>query len=145
MRSSESRPSATCCPTAFTSRSTAASTTTTSAPSTTRARGSWSPEARSSAAKTFLARTGASCRRSPDLPAGYDRRMSARETWPGEEPAGPELDDAELDDAEPEEAEPEDELAEEAQPYEDDEDTGDEPQLRIAGHEEGELDIPDDV
>src|SRR3954447_7352637 len=137
MRSSESRPSATCCPTAFTSRSTAASTTTTSAPSTTRARGSWSPEARSSAAKTFLAPIGASCRRSPDLPAGYDRQMSARETWPGEEPDGLELDDPEQDDpeqedAEPEEGEPEDELAEEAEPYEDDEDTGDEPQLRIA-------------
>jgi 6,7-dimethyl-8-ribityllumazine synthase len=80
--------------------------------------------------------------------------MSARETWPGEEPDGLELDDPEQDDpeqddpeqdAEPEEGEPEDELAEEAEPYEDDEDTGDEPQLRIAGHEEGELDIPDDV
>ena len=69
--------------------------------------------------------------------------MSARETWPGEEPDGPELDDAE-----PEDAEPADELAEEAdpvEPYDDDEDTGDEPQLRIAGHEEGELDIPDGV
>src|SRR5207253_2178653 len=68
---------------------------------------------------------------------------------PGEAPDGPELDDPELDDPD---AEPEDELADESveedepvEPYEDDEDTGDEPQLRIAGHEEGELDIPDDV
>src|SRR3954447_15560223 len=144
MRSSESRPSATCCPTAFTSRSTAASTTTTSAPSTTRARGSWSPEARSSAAKTFLAPTGASCRRSPDLPAGYDRRMSARETWPGEEPdpSAPEdgIEDEEV--AEDEVAEEEPAEDEPVEPFEDDEHTGDEPQLRIAGHEEGELDIP---
>jgi 6,7-dimethyl-8-ribityllumazine synthase len=54
--------------------------------------------------------------------------MSASESWPGEEP-----------DPEP------DVEAEAAEPYEDDEDTGEEPELRIAGHEDGELDIPDDV
>jgi 6,7-dimethyl-8-ribityllumazine synthase len=63
--------------------------------------------------------------------------VSAREHWPGERP---------IEDA--------DEQAEQA-PYEDDEDTGDEelepaedaaePQLRLAGHAPGELDIPDDV
>jgi 6,7-dimethyl-8-ribityllumazine synthase len=69
--------------------------------------------------------------------------MSARETWPGEEP-DPSAPDGEDDLAEDGIAE--DELAEEpVEPFEDDEDTGDEPQLRIAGHEEGELDIPDDV
>jgi 6,7-dimethyl-8-ribityllumazine synthase len=62
--------------------------------------------------------------------------MSAHENWPGERPV-----------------EDPDEQAEVA-PYEsDDEDTGDdelapveaEPQLRLAGHAPGELDIPDDV
>src|ERR1700704_4772804 len=63
--------------------------------------------------------------------------MSAREHWPGERP---------IEDA--------DEKAEQ-EPYEDDEDTGDdelepsaddaEPQLRLAGHAPGELDVPDDV
>src|ERR1700704_1903360 len=63
--------------------------------------------------------------------------MSAREHWPGERP---------IEDA--------DEKAEQ-EPYEDDEDTGDdelepsadgsEPQLRLAGHAPGELDLPDDV
>ena len=78
--------------------------------------------------------------------------MSARETWPGEEPdpSAPEdgIEEQELAEDEPAEDEPaEDELAEDelAEPFEDDEDTGDEPQLRIAGHEEGELEIPDDV
>jgi 6,7-dimethyl-8-ribityllumazine synthase len=50
--------------------------------------------------------------------------VSAHESWPGEPDAV--------------EAEP-------AEPYEDDEDTGEEPELRIAGHEDGELDIPEDV
>ena len=54
--------------------------------------------------------------------------MSVSESWPGEEP----------------EPDPDVE-AEAAEPYEDDEDTGEEPELRIAGHEDGELDIPDDV
>jgi 6,7-dimethyl-8-ribityllumazine synthase len=64
--------------------------------------------------------------------------VSAREFWPGERP---------IEDA--------DEKAEQA-PYEDDEDTDDdevereepaedEPQLRLAGHAPGELDVPDDV
>ena len=86
--------------------------------------------------------------------------MSARETWPGEEPSEPEdsvdedaveEDGVEGDGVEGdgvegdsvEEASVEEEGA--VEPYEDDDDTGDEPQLRIAGHEEGELDIPDDV
>jgi 6,7-dimethyl-8-ribityllumazine synthase len=60
--------------------------------------------------------------------------VTAREHWPGERP---------IEDA--------DEQAEQ-EPYEDDEDTGDEPaadgaepQLRLAGHAPGELDLPDDV
>src|SRR4051794_3806290 len=80
--------------------------------------------------------------------------MSVRETWPGEEPDPSEPEDgieAEGIDADAieEDRVEEDSLAEDeaVEPYEnDDEDTGgDEPQLRIAGHEEGELDIPDDV
>jgi 6,7-dimethyl-8-ribityllumazine synthase len=75
----------------------------------------------------------------------YDRPVSARESWPGEEP---DVSDVE----EPVEA-AEDEVAEaydEAEPEPDveetpDDDTGDEPQLRIAEHADGELDIPDDV
>ena len=51
--------------------------------------------------------------------------MSAHESWPGEAP--------DPDDVEDEAVEA------------DDEDTGEEPELRIAGHEDGELDIPDDV
>jgi 6,7-dimethyl-8-ribityllumazine synthase len=70
--------------------------------------------------------------------------MSTHESWPGEEPEADDAeaadepeDDDEPDDGEPDEGEP---------PEEDDEDTGgDEPQLRIAGHEDGELAIPDDV
>lgn len=63
--------------------------------------------------------------------------MTAHENWPGERP---------IEDPA--------ERAEQA-PYEDDEDTGDdelqpvedavEPQLRLAGHAPGELDVPDDV
>jgi 6,7-dimethyl-8-ribityllumazine synthase len=53
--------------------------------------------------------------------------VTAREHWPGERPI-----------------EDPDEKAEQ-EPYEDDEDTGDEPQLRLAGHAPGELDVPDDV
>jgi 6,7-dimethyl-8-ribityllumazine synthase len=75
--------------------------------------------------------------------------MSARETWPGEEPdpSAPEGEDDLAEGGIAEDEFAEDELAEEepVEPFEDDEDTGDEPQLRIAGHEEGELDIPDDV
>ncbi|HET7146305.1 MAG TPA: 6,7-dimethyl-8-ribityllumazine synthase [Gaiellaceae bacterium] len=59
--------------------------------------------------------------------------MSARESWPGEKPDVTDVDET-------------DEEAGEA--YGDDEDTGgDEPvaELRIAGHEGGELEIPDDV
>jgi 6,7-dimethyl-8-ribityllumazine synthase len=59
--------------------------------------------------------------------------MSAHESWPGE--ASDPVEPDEVDEAEDEAAEP----------FEDDEDTGDEPQLRIAGHDEGELEIPDDV
>jgi 6,7-dimethyl-8-ribityllumazine synthase len=63
--------------------------------------------------------------------------MSARESWPGEGPEPSEEEEAEqLEPAEDEAA---------VEPYEDDEDTGDEPALRIAGHDEGELEIPDDV
>jgi 6,7-dimethyl-8-ribityllumazine synthase len=59
--------------------------------------------------------------------------VSAREHWPGEN-------ERESEEA-PEEAQVEPE--QEAEPADDD--TGDEPALRIAGHEDGELDIPDDV
>ena len=57
--------------------------------------------------------------------------VSEDESWPGEapEPVNGEVDVDEALDAEP-----------------DDEDTGDgEPELRLAGHDAGELDIPDDV
>jgi 6,7-dimethyl-8-ribityllumazine synthase len=64
--------------------------------------------------------------------------VSAREQWPGEAPEpGAEAEADAADAAE----EPADDLVGD----EDDEDTGDEPELRIAGHEDGELDIPDDV
>jgi 6,7-dimethyl-8-ribityllumazine synthase len=61
--------------------------------------------------------------------------MSARETWPGEAPDPDDVDDevAADDDAD-------DDIDEEVGA-----DTGEEPELRIAGHEDGELDIPDDV
>jgi 6,7-dimethyl-8-ribityllumazine synthase len=85
--------------------------------------------------------------------------MSARETWPGEEPSAPEdsvqEESVEEDSVEEDEVEEEDAVAEvgveedeAVEPDEEDEeaeDTGDEPKLRIAGHEGGELDIPDDV
>ena len=76
--------------------------------------------------------------------------MGARETWPGEEPSEPEdsvEDDIVEEDSVDQDA-VEDVSVEEDEPVEldeDDEDTGDEPKLRIAGHEGGELDIPDDV
>ena len=83
--------------------------------------------------------------------------MSTPESWPGEKPAPEEEEEAvggydgvtavEPDeDEEPDELdEDEDEEAEEAE--DDDEDTGDgaEPELRLAGHAPGELDLPDDV
>jgi 6,7-dimethyl-8-ribityllumazine synthase len=79
--------------------------------------------------------------------------MSARETWPGEEPdpLEPEdvIDQEVIEDEAVEEEPVEDEPLEDDEPVEpaeeEDEDTGDEPQLRIAGHEGGELDIPGDV
>ena len=80
--------------------------------------------------------------------------MSQRETWPGEglpvedEVEELEADEAEEDDDLDEPDEPDDaEEAEEAdEEREGDEDTGDEPALRIAGqHAAGELDVPDDI
>jgi 6,7-dimethyl-8-ribityllumazine synthase len=76
--------------------------------------------------------------------------VSTREQWPGEKP---DLDgvEEEVEEAEEEAAEAyddEDAAASDDLADEDllDEDTGDEPAaLRIAGHEDGELDIPDDV
>ena len=57
--------------------------------------------------------------------------MSEHSSWPGEEPEPPDA-EAEVEEAEAANAA--------------DEDTGDrEPELRLAGHEDGELDIPDDV
>jgi 6,7-dimethyl-8-ribityllumazine synthase len=80
-------------------------------------------------------------------------RMSTHESWPGEngtderEPDEP--DAPEEDDASDEEPEDDDEPADhDDQPdeHDDDEDTGgDEPQLRIAAHEDGELEIPEGV
>ena len=83
--------------------------------------------------------------------------MSAPESWPGERPATPEEQDvvggydgvAEIEPDEGDEPdEPdddEDEEAEEEEDGEDDGDDGDEPELRLAGHAPGELDLPDDV
>jgi 6,7-dimethyl-8-ribityllumazine synthase len=71
--------------------------------------------------------------------------MSTHESWPGEEP---EADDAEAADEPEDDDEPDDGEPDEGEPPEDDDDEdtgGDEPQLRIAGHEDGELTIPDDV
>jgi 6,7-dimethyl-8-ribityllumazine synthase len=71
--------------------------------------------------------------------------MSTHESWPGEEP---EADDAEAADEPEDDDEPDDGEPDEGEPPEDDDDEdtgGDEPQLRIAGHEDGELAIPDDV
>jgi 6,7-dimethyl-8-ribityllumazine synthase len=58
--------------------------------------------------------------------------VSVREQWPGEEPADDDTGDVEV---EPEQGDEDD-----VQPVE-----VDEPQLRLAGHAPGELDIPDDV
>jgi len=63
--------------------------------------------------------------------------VTVREQWPGEEPAE-EVDD-DTGDVEPEE-EPEEDDLEEVEPVE-----VDEPQLRLAGHAPGELDVPDDI
>jgi 6,7-dimethyl-8-ribityllumazine synthase len=80
--------------------------------------------------------------------------MSARETWPGEEPSTPEDsvqeesvedDSVEEDEVEEEVGVEEDEAVEPDEEDEEGEGTDDEPKLRIAGHEGGELDIPDDV
>src|SRR5260370_13049668 len=74
--------------------------------------------------------------------------MSQRETWPGE---GLPVED-EVEELDPEEVEEDDDLDEPGLPDDadekqaDDEDTGDEPALRIAGqHAAGELDVPDDI
>jgi 6,7-dimethyl-8-ribityllumazine synthase len=61
--------------------------------------------------------------------------VSAPESWPGEKPDLSDVEDA-VEEAEEEAAEA----------YDEDEDAdGEEPELRIAGHDGGELDIPDDV
>jgi 6,7-dimethyl-8-ribityllumazine synthase len=61
--------------------------------------------------------------------------VSEHESWPGEEPE-PANGEVDLEEASDEDADAES----------DDEDTGDgEPELRLAGHDAGELDIPDDV
>jgi len=83
--------------------------------------------------------------------------VSTPESWPGEKPA-PEEDEEAVggydgvtavepdEDEEPDELD-EDEEAEEAEDDDSEEDTGDgdEPELRLAGHAPGELDLPDDV
>jgi 6,7-dimethyl-8-ribityllumazine synthase len=61
--------------------------------------------------------------------------VSEHESWPGEEPE-PANGEVDLEEASDDDADAE----------ADDEDTGDgEPELRLAGHDAGELDIPDDV
>jgi 6,7-dimethyl-8-ribityllumazine synthase len=61
--------------------------------------------------------------------------VSEHESWPGEEPE-PANGEVDLEEASDDDADAE----------ADDEDTGDgEPELRLAGHDVGELDIPDDV
>jgi 6,7-dimethyl-8-ribityllumazine synthase len=63
--------------------------------------------------------------------------VSEHESWPGEEPE-PANGEVDLEEAIDEDADADAEA--------DDEDTGDgEPELRLAGHDAGELDIPDDV
>src|SRR4051812_5824719 len=85
------------------------------------------PAMRSSVARTCSVRIGSSSRSlSESNTLGI---VSEHESWPGEgpEPANGEVDLDEAIDAEA-----------------DDEDTGDgEPELRLAGHDAGELDIPD--
>ncbi|HEX7524891.1 MAG TPA: hypothetical protein VF327_01220, partial [Gaiellaceae bacterium] len=83
--------------------------------------------------------------------------MSARETWPGKKPDDDELvggyDDVTGDEVEPDEDEDEDtdetggpdELGDDEEPDEPDELDGDEPELRLAGHAPGGLNVPDDV
>jgi 6,7-dimethyl-8-ribityllumazine synthase len=75
--------------------------------------------------------------------------MSTHETWPGEEDELPPAESTAVgpaDDGLEESDETGDELDDEAEELEDDEDTGSgEFALRIAGHEDGELDVPDDV
>jgi 6,7-dimethyl-8-ribityllumazine synthase len=84
--------------------------------------------------------------------------VSARESWPGEQPQNRSDDEdtgdgLELDDPEEEELEDDDEPADD-DPDDDDAAPEDsaaaeaalaEPQLRLAGHAPGELDVPDDV
>ena len=72
--------------------------------------------------------------------------MSAGKTWPGEKPDEDELvggyDDVTGDEVEPDEDGDTDETGDDEEP---DELDGDEPQLRLAGHAPGELNVPDDV
>jgi len=83
--------------------------------------------------------------------------VSARETWPGDKPDGDKSDGDELvggyDDVTGDEVEPDedddtdetgdpDELDDDEEP---DEVDGDEPELRLAGHAPGDLNVPDDV
>jgi 6,7-dimethyl-8-ribityllumazine synthase len=71
--------------------------------------------------------------------------MSTHESWPGEASEADDAEAAEEPDAddEPDDGEPDDEGA--AEPDDDEDTGGDEPQLRIAGREDGALTIPDDV
>jgi 6,7-dimethyl-8-ribityllumazine synthase len=64
----------------------------------------------------------------------YADGVNVREQWPGEEP--------DLDGVEEQVEEAEEEAAE---AYDEDDEAADEPELRIAGHPDGELEIPDDV
>ena len=77
--------------------------------------------------------------------------MSQRETWPGEGlPVEDEVEELDRDEVEEdddlEEAEEPDDAEEAEEERDDDEDTGDEPALRIAGqHAAGDLDVPDEI
>ena len=70
--------------------------------------------------------------------------MSQRETWPGEGAA--EAEEAEAEEVEAGDEAADSDEADELEERSDEEDTGDEPALRVAPqHAAGELDVPDDV
>jgi 6,7-dimethyl-8-ribityllumazine synthase len=74
--------------------------------------------------------------------------VSAPESWPGEKPADPENEDEDaVGGYEPDEDEPaeDDDDDDDGDEPEEDADGDEEPELRLAGHAPGELDLPDDV
>ena len=73
--------------------------------------------------------------------------MSHSESWPGDEPGASEVESGLLDEpVEPEADEADEDTGDEPAPLLDDEPEDDEEAgLRLAGHTDGELDVPDDV